>query len=44
MTELKIISAISCHKNIVNLIGACTSGDGTYGQYNTYRYDEINYR
>jgi hypothetical protein len=28
MNELTTISAISCHENIVNLIGACTSEDG----------------
>ena len=28
MNELSIISGIPSHKNIVNLIGACTSEDG----------------
>ncbi|CAB4042097.1 Fibroblast growth factor receptor 1, partial [Paramuricea clavata] len=28
MNELTTISTISCHENIVNLIGACTSEDG----------------
>jgi hypothetical protein len=28
MKELKTISAIGSHKNILNLIGACTNGDG----------------
>jgi hypothetical protein len=28
MNELRTISAISSHENVVNLIGACTSEDG----------------
>jgi hypothetical protein len=28
MNELRIISAISYHENIVNLIGACTKEEG----------------
>jgi serine/threonine protein kinase len=28
MNELRIISAISHHENIVNLIGACTKEEG----------------
>jgi hypothetical protein len=28
MNELKTISLIGSHENIVNLIGACTSEDG----------------
>lgn len=28
INELETISAIDCHENIVNLIGACTSEDG----------------
>ena len=38
MAELKIISGMSGHKNIVNLIGACTSEAGTYDRCNTYRH------
>jgi serine/threonine protein kinase len=30
MNELGIISAISHHENIVNLIGACTKEEGWY--------------
>ena len=29
MNELTTISSISIHENIVNLIGACTSDDGS---------------